>query len=103
MAKASKSKSSTVKVGNTTVKGANAADRQAIDAAKAANRAEAEGKVQVTKPGDETPEAKATPAEKKKAAAKMFSDADAAVARGLSPDITVEQYETSQRRGVLGY
>jgi hypothetical protein len=51
----------------------------------------------------ETPEGKATTAEKKRAAEKLFDNADTAAMAGLPPDITVEQRENQVRLGALGY
>lgn len=58
---------------------------------------------QVTKRGDQAPEAKRTPAEKSKAAQKLFDDADKAALAGLPPDMTVEQHANHVRRSALGY
>lgn len=59
-------------------------------------------KAAAIKRGDETPEAKATTAEQKAVAEKMFKDADAAALRGLPPDLTVEQHEALVRKAALG-
>lgn len=59
-------------------------------------------KTTTLKRGDETPEAKATTAEQKAAAEKMFKDADEAALRGLPPDLTVEQHEALVRKAALG-
>ena len=56
----------TLKAGNTKIKGATAADKKVIEAAKASVRAE------------DTPEAKATLPEKKAAAEEQFAKADKA-------------------------
>jgi hypothetical protein len=53
--------------------------------------------------GDDTPETRATTAEKKAAAKKLFDNADTAAMAGLPPDITVEQRENQVRLGALGY
>lgn len=60
-------------------------------------------KTQVTKRGDQTPEAKSSTAEATRAAQKMFDDADKAALLGLPEDITVEQRENQVRRAALGY
>lgn len=73
------------------IKGANAADKKNIKAARAANKAHA------TAQPEDMPEAKVTPAAKSKAAAKVFKDADEAVG------LTVEQQEAGLRRAVYGY
>lgn len=75
--------------GKLTIKGANPADKQQIALARAANKAHA------TPRPDEMPEAKTSPADKSKAAAKVFKDADEAVA--------LEQHEAGLRRSVYGY
>lgn len=93
----------TTKIGNTKVKGATAADKQAIKAAKAEVRAEDKGATQVQKRGDQAPEAKATPAAKTKAADKLFDDADQAARAGFPPDITTEQHEDLVRRAATGF
>ena len=88
--------------------GANAADKQTIALAKAANKAgaaapKAAAKTQTTKRGDQAPEAKKTPAAKSAAAQKLFDDADQAQRVGLPPDMTREQHENHVRRAALGY
>jgi hypothetical protein len=86
------------------IKGADAADKQNIALAKAANRADAKAaKTKVVQTEADTPEAKATPAAKSKAAAKLFKTADEAARAGLPADITVEQNEKRLTRAALGY
>lgn len=98
--------SSTVKAGGVPIKGATAADKQTIAAAKesvkreTAQRAPARTASPI-KRGDETPEAQPTKAAKQAAANKMFKDADAAAMAGLPPDMTVEQNEA--RVGKAGH
>lgn len=60
-------------------------------------------KTQVTKRGDQAPEAKKSAKAKSSAADKLFKDADEAARHGLHPDITREQRETMARRAALGY
>lgn len=67
------SKSKTVKVGSTKIKGATAADKKVIDAAKASVNAE-----RSTTAADETPEAQRSTTAKKAAAEKQFAKADKA-------------------------
>lgn len=75
MAKPATKKASTVRVGKTKIKGATAADRQAIEAGKAAARAEAK-----TVTTADTPEAQTTTRAKKAATKAMFDKADRAAA-----------------------
>lgn len=76
--------------------------------AKAAKKASIKGKTpvskaaikrQVTKRGDQAPEAKSSAKAASDAAQKMFDDADASG----QPALTDEQRENQQRRAVFGY
>lgn len=98
-------KSKTSRAGKTTIKGANAADKQNIALAKASAKADkaATPKTQAQKRGDQAPEAKSSKAAKSAAAEKLFKDADAAAKSGLPHDITKEQHENHVRRAALGY
>lgn len=84
---------------------ADAAKREAKAAApkKASARKAGNVKRQVTKRGDQAPEAGRTAKDRSARAAKMFKDADEAALRGLPPDMTVEQHENHVRRAALGY
>jgi hypothetical protein len=95
----------TVKVGNTTVKGATEADRAQIAAARAANRAEearaatAEAPREAranTKTAAATPEAQDTPRARREAAQKLFDKADE---EGRAAIIA----ETTARNAALGF
>lgn len=100
MAKAKTSaKTSTVKVGNTTVKGATAADREQIAAAKASVKADAErapAARENTKTGVAAPEAQDSPRARRDAAQKLFDKADE---EGRATIIA----ETAARSAALGY
>lgn len=71
--------------------------------AKSSRAKTTRAKTQVTKRGDQTPEAQTTPKAKSAAAEKMFKDADHAALVGLPPDMTHEQNENRLRRAALGY
>lgn len=53
--------------------------------------------------GDQTPEAKATTAEKRAAAEKLFTQADMNAARGIPEGLTEEQHENLTRKAALGF
>ena len=53
--------------------------------------------------GDQTPEAKATQAEKKAATEKLFTQADMNAARGLPEGMTAEQHENLVRKAAVGF
>ena len=125
-------KAKTTKIGKTTVKGATDADKQAIEAGKAAARADANkggavntqpadtGHTRLAQPGEDaskpvdsakpavakgedTPEAKRSASAKKDAAKKLFDKADDAALRGLPPGLTAEQRDNKVRRAALGF
>jgi hypothetical protein len=109
-----KAKTSTVKVGNTTIKGATDADKQNIALGKKAaslDKATARGssadiakfRDSPVKRGDQAPEAKSTPKQQSEAAEKLFKDADQAALLGLPKDMTVEQRENQVRKAAFGY
>lgn len=69
-------KTSDVKVGNTTIKGATEGDKQAIAAGKAAARTDADAARANTRSTTATPEAQPTPKQQRAAAQKLFDKAD---------------------------
>lgn len=95
------------------IKGATSADKQAVAAARAANKADtakpkaaakpANTRRQQTKRGDQAPEAKKSAKAQSDAAEKLFKDADQAARSGLPHDINKEQHENYVRRAALGY
>ena len=77
-------------------------NRKEAKMAKAAAK-KATARKSAIKRGDQTPEAKKTPAAQSDAAEMMFKDADEAALRGLPADMTRDQHETMVRKAALGY
>jgi len=85
------------------ITGTTPVSKEAIHKAAQAKPADKASKKQVTKRGDQAPEAKTSTKAKSAAADKMFKDADNVSRAGFPPGLTQAQQDAIVRKAALGY